>query len=146
MKGPTASEISTDHIWVLCINSWKKDVWSSPIIYDHFFSFWCPQNMIFCQKIRKIWEYRNFWWSLKWVFEGPRIGKCFWRITWHSCCKILNITRIHHYFTKNSFLYFEEMENKKIIVIFTYKTTVLFFCCCFSNRCCFFWCEALLDS
>ena len=73
LKGPRASEISTDYIWVLCINSWKNDVWSSPIIYDHFSSFWYPQNTIFGQKIRKIWGYRNFWWSLKWFLEGPRI-------------------------------------------------------------------------
>ena len=145
LKSPKTSEISTDHIWVLCINSWKNDVWSSPIIYGNFSSFWCRQNTIFGQKIRKIWGYRNFWWSLKWFLEGPRIWNCFWRITWHSFCLILNITRIHHYFTKNSFLYFEEMENQKIIVFFTYKTTVLFFCCCFSNMCCFFWCGALFD-
>ena len=80
VSGPTASEISTGHIWVLYINSWKKDVWSSLTLYSHFFSFWCPQNTIFGQKIRKFCGCRNFWWSLKCFLTGPRIWKYFQKI------------------------------------------------------------------
>ena len=80
VRGPTASEISTGHIWVLYINSRKKHVWSSTIIYSNFFSFWCPQNTIFGQKIRKICGCRNFLWSLKCFLEGPQIWNFFWNI------------------------------------------------------------------
>ena len=80
VRGPPATEISTEHFGVLNINSWKIDVLSLPTICGHFFDFWCSQNTIFGQKIWKICGCRNFWRSLKCFLTGPRIWKYFWKI------------------------------------------------------------------
>ena len=102
----------------------QNSVQISPYPYEHFF----------LKKSGRFFKTRD-------EFRLPRSSTCFFQ---KSGRFFFNSGRTCH-FTKNSFLYFEEIKNQKIIVIFTYKTTVLFFCCCFSNRCCFFLWGALFD-
>jgi len=133
VRGPRVPEISVRYIWMLCTNSRKKDIWSSRILWGHFFISWYQKNTIFSNKFWKIWVDRNFWRSLEYFFESPRIQNFFSSINWLSACICLIILKIHHIFTKDSFFGFGVLKNTIFFVIFVTKQQCCF-CCCFRNN------------